>query len=253
MADSTQPGESFPEDTKQLRRKQRKREYDHQRYLQIRDLVRQQRKAYREANREKIRENSRQRYWSNPEKYRLLNQQSAKRNRAKNTAREKAWRKNNKDKVRGYYRKHVTKRRKTDIAFWLQMVVRTRIHGALFRASKAKQGRTLKLVGCTAAELKAWIEKQFLDGMTWKNHGRHGWHIDHVIPLAKFNLADPSQQTAAFHYTNLQPLWAIDNMKKSDKVPGQNLFGFAYAAKIADAASAKPKRRRKHGRQHSSH
>ena len=96
--------------------------------------------------------------------------------------------------------------------------------------------------------LRAWIESKFLPGMTWEN--RRQWHIDHIMPLAKFDLSDPAQQAAAFHYTNLQPLWAKDNLRKGDKVAGQQCFGFACAARIADAASAKPKRRRKHGGQH---
>ena len=75
-------------------------------------------------------------------------------------------------------------------------------------------------------------------------------HIDHVIPLSAFNLDDQEQQRAAFHYTNLRPMWAIENKRKSDKIPGQHLFGFAYAAKIADAASTKKTRRRPNGRKH---
>jgi hypothetical protein len=53
--------------------------------------------------------------------------------------------------------------------------------------------------------------------MTWENHGRYGWHIDHIRPCASFDLADPEQQRKCFHYTNLQPLWASENMRKGDK------------------------------------
>jgi len=70
-------------------------------------------------------------------------------------------------------------------------------------------------------------------------------HVDHILPLSAFDLNDEEQQRAAFHYTNLRPMWALENKRKSDKIPGQHLFGFAYAAKIVDAASAKPKRQRK--------
>ena len=55
--------------------------------------------------------------------------------------------------------------------------------------------------------------------MTWKNYGRNGWHIDHILPCSSFDLTDPEQRRKCFHYTNLQPLWEIDNIRKSDKVP----------------------------------
>ncbi len=54
--------------------------------------------------------------------------------------------------------------------------------------------------------------------MTWDNHGMKGWHVDHVIPLAAFDLRDEGQRRKAFHYTNLQPLWAHDNLMKNDKI-----------------------------------
>lgn len=247
MADSTQPGEQSPEEIFKAARKQQKREYDRKRYARNKKKISEQTKAYRAANAEKIRERERQRYWSDPEKYRLLNQKSAKKNRSKNTARERAWRKKNKDKVRGYYLRHVKKKLREDDLFRLQQNVRTRICGALANASVSKESRTLTLVGCTAAELRKYMQSKFLPGMTWDNRGRHGWHIDHIIPLAKLDLRDPDQQAAAFHYTNLQPLWAKDNLKKSDKVTGQISFGFAYAAKIAGTMSKVPKKRRKHG------
>lgn len=247
MADSTQPGDGLPEDATDSLRKQRKREYDRQRYLQNKDRVAAQQRAYLAANGDRIRERARRRYWSDPERYRRRNQQSAKKNRAKNSARERAWRKQNKEKVRAYNLKYVTKKRQSDVSFRLQMIVRARIHAVLTRTGGRKRDPTLRFVGCTGNQLKSWIENQFSDGMTWDNYGHSGWHIDHIIPLAKFDLTDPVQQVAAFHYTNLRPLWAFDNLRKSDKVSGQSLFGFAYAARIADAASAKPKKHRKRG------
>ena len=71
-------------------------------------------------------------------------------------------------------------------------------------------------MGCTTDELVAHLEKQFTPGMTWDNWAYRGWHIDHIRPCASFDLADPEQQRECFHYTNLQPLWAVDNMRKSD-------------------------------------
>jgi hypothetical protein len=85
--------------------------------------------------------------------------------------------------------------------------------------------------------------------MSWEKIG--DIHIDHVIPLAKFNLSDPEQQQSAFHYTNLRPMWGLENKQKSDKVPGQHLFGFAYAAMIASGDSLPRRKQAKDGaRQH---
>jgi hypothetical protein len=78
-------------------------------------------------------------------------------------------------------------------------------------------------VGCTLEELKAHLEEQFQEGMTWDNYGSYtfgddnsGWHIDHIIPCAAFNFQDTTEQNACFYYLNLQPLWGGDNIKKSD-------------------------------------
>lgn len=69
-------------------------------------------------------------------------------------------------------------------------------------------------LGCTPEQLKLHLEQQFQPGMTWENHGVHGWHVDHKKPLASFDLTDPAQFDQACHYTNLQPLWATDNIRK---------------------------------------
>jgi len=70
----------------------------------------------------------------------------------------------------------------------------------------------LDLLGCTPGELREHIERQFKPGMSWENRGQ--WHVDHRRPLAWFDMRDPEQRRQACHYTNLQPLWALDNLSK---------------------------------------
>lgn len=120
-----------------------------------------------------------------------------------------------KENRRQYFRKYYPERYKTDPEFKLRHRLAKRILTAIQR--EYKSGSTLELIGCSIDEAKKHIESQFKDGMTWDNHGLHGWHIDHIKPCASFDLTDPEQQKQCFHYTNLQPLWAEDNMKKGDK------------------------------------
>ena len=78
-----------------------------------------------------------------------------------------------------------------------------------------KSKKTQELIGCTIEQLWIHLESKFQKGMTKENYGL--WHVDHVRPCASFDLTDPKQQAICFHYTNLQPLWAIDNLKKGAK------------------------------------
>jgi hypothetical protein len=75
--------------------------------------------------------------------------------------------------------------------------------------------RTEDLLGCSFSFLKDHIEKQFREGMSWDRP--HSFHIDHIRPLASFDLTDPEQLKAACHWTNLQPLSPEENLRKSDK------------------------------------
>ena len=97
----------------------------------------------------------------------------------------------------------------------LASVIRARIYDVLKHGYKSD--RTEKLIGITIKELKTYLESQFKTGMTWENYGFYGWHIDHTIPLSSFDLKNPEEQKKAFHYTNLQPLWAKDNLRKHSK------------------------------------
>lgn len=96
----------------------------------------------------------------------------------------------------------------------LALLLRNRLNLALKRDTKA--GSAVKLLGCSVRGLQYWLEKHFEPGMSWSNQGigTGKWHIDHVRPLSSFNLLDPSQLSEACHFTNLQPLWSEDNLRK---------------------------------------
>lgn len=105
------------------------------------------------------------------------------------------------------------------------LLIRARIRQRLAKfmkrhAQRVKvKGSRLQYLGCNAADACAYIEQQFKKGMTWDNYGMKGWHIDHVIPCSAFDLSNEDQRRKAFHYTNLQPLWASENLRKNDTVP----------------------------------
>ena len=102
----------------------------------------------------------------------------------------------------------------TNLQKRLSQIIRTRIRAALLTGA-LKSADTLKLLGCNIKQLKTWISKRFLENMSWDNYGQ--WHIDHIKPCALFNLDDPEEQKRCFHFSNLQPLWAKDNLKKGCK------------------------------------
>ncbi len=110
--------------------------------------------------------------------------------------------------------KNARSRRKTDPNYQIRGNLTNRINKAL--KDNTKSASTIKLLGCTIEEFKVHLESQFTEGMSWDNHSLSGWHIDHIKPCAKFNLSKPSEQLECFNFKNLQPLWAIDNLKKSD-------------------------------------
>jgi hypothetical protein len=124
------------------------------------------------------------------------------------------WRNDNKDRVLQYQ----SDRLKSDINFRLCRLLRGRLNS--FIRFGDKSGSAVKDLGCSIEELKVYLESKFQEGMSWDNWSKIGWHIDHIIPLSSFNLQDPEEFKKACHYTNLQPLWAEDNLKKSNKYSG---------------------------------
>jgi hypothetical protein len=126
----------------------------------------------------------------------------------------KEYRQNNPEKVRIAKRNWARKARKENIQYKMKLTLRNRINKALSRISKTSS--TFELLGCDIVTFMKYIESKFSEGMNWSNHGIHGWHIDHIKPCVSFDLTKPEEQEKCFHYTNLQPLWAEDNLSKGD-------------------------------------
>ena len=135
----------------------------------------------------------------------------------------KNWGDNNKDKLAQYKKDYVkrnrdyintkmTQRKKDNPILKLKMLYRSKINKIL----GSNRESTFDLIGCSPSELKSYLEKQFKDGMCWENHGLFGWHIDHIIPLSSAKTDDELKKLC--HYSNLQPLWATENIIKRDKI-----------------------------------
>lgn len=172
--------------------------------------------AYYAANRDRLLLRSRARREANPEQIAQYNHEYYHRNIEAQRLRATEYRRANLGKVKDFNARYYVRRRNTDPSFKIVTNLRNRINGLLRKAQAQKSGRTITLIGCTAADLKTHLEAQFLPGMTWENHGK--WHIDHIKPCASFDLTDPEQQRTCFHYTNLQPLWAADNIRKGARI-----------------------------------
>jgi len=147
---------------------------------------------------------------------RLKYQKTGKGFLARKRATEKYFR-SDKGKFQRYknFKKWHKKAYKTNAQYRARVIIHKNLITALKRQKANKSDKTIKLLGLNFNEFKEYFEKLFRKGMNWENHGE--WHIDHIIPCAKFDLTNPENQKICFNYKNLQPLWAEENLKKSDK------------------------------------
>jgi len=211
--------------------KQRLREHYKQFYIDNRDKIKAKSKAYREANKDKILEKEAERRDKEREKlkvyfrerhhklkndidYIIKRKQSALKRKDKKAIEDKKWAKANRKKIREYRRE-----RMKNPNHRLRQVLSGRILQAVKMQASDKAYKSMELLGCTIKELRDHLESQFTEGMTWDNMGKGGWHIDHIIPCAFFDLTKPSHQKVCFNWQNLQPLWEKDNCAKGDKIP----------------------------------
>lgn len=171
-------------------------------------------KNFRENNREKLRKKQKEYYFRNKDKellrmklYRLLKPKTFKlvKNKEKLT-----WQKRNKELLNKIRREKY----KNDTLFRLSLNVRNRMNSFLKSNKFSKTKKTYEVIGCDVFFLKKYIENKFSEGMSWSN--RNEWHIDHIIPLSSAKSEDEIYKLC--HYTNLQPLWRYENLKKGGKI-----------------------------------
>jgi hypothetical protein len=150
----------------------------------------------------------------NPIKYRESQKKYRDNNKEKESLRQKVWKNNNKDIITQYSTEYEKIRKKKDPIYHLIRICRGRIRSYFKLKNITKKNRTFDIIGCSPEFLKEHIEKQFTEGMSWELTGEK-IHIDHKIPLS--SAKTDSEVHRLCHYTNLQPLWAEDNLKKSNK------------------------------------
>lgn len=183
---------------------------------------------------EKKKEWYRQHYINNKEKIDQHQREYYKNNKSKKNAATKEYYKNNREKCRIFIKAHKIKykdrlsklaylshkrRYENDPMYKLKWTLRRRVKDFFKSKNQRKSDLTFNLVGADIVTVKKHIERQFKKGMSWQNHG-HGvgkWHLDHIIPLA--SAKNEEDVVKLFHYTNLQPLWSEENIKKGSKIP----------------------------------
>ena len=219
--------------------KEEQKAYRKQYRLDNKEKIREYQKQYRLDNKEKRNEYHKQWYLDNKEyhkQWELDNKEKRKeykiQYRLDNKEYFKQWRLDNKEEIQEYKiqyhldnkekvskarSKYVFKRYHSDPLYKFKRNCRSRTHTAFKKKSWRKNGGTEKLLGCDYQTAMNHIESQFVDDkkwMTWENHGE--WHIDHDTPLASANTIE--EMTPLFHYTNLVPLLAEDNIRKGDRI-----------------------------------
>lgn len=189
-----------------------------------REISRKGTRTWRQKPGNQAKQSAKTRAWraANPEKAR---EQSARSNVKRQ--REEGFAETNRQRANDHYHRDICRSRKLareryqaspkDSIYRISLNLRSRLYRAIRNGQKV--GSAVHDLGCSIEYLHAYLAGQFGPGMSWENHG--SWHIDHIKPLASFDLTDPDQLRQACHYTNLQPLWAVDNHRKHAKLNWQ--------------------------------
>lgn len=176
------------------------------------ELIKTRKKVYHDKNREKLNKKAKEWREKNSSQYLLQKRNYYKENREIVLERRKLWSKNNREKINKYIK---TKKNEKPL-FRVELNIRSRVKQYLKQKNITQNNKTFDIIGIEVNELKKYLESQFINGMSWENYGIYGWHIDHKIPLC--SAKNETELLKLFHYTNLQPLWAEENLKKNGKL-----------------------------------
>jgi hypothetical protein len=174
--------------------------------------VTERKKTYYQDNKENVIKINKQYYQDNKEKLKKLKKIYSENNKENI----KQYRIINKEKLKNYNKEYYLKRTNTDLFFKFKCNVRSLIRNSFKRGINKynKTTKTENILGCTIDEFRNYIYLQFKTGMSFENHGE--WHLDHKVPIASAKTQE--EVIKLNHYTNFQPLWAEDNLRKGSKV-----------------------------------
>jgi len=187
-------------------------------------------KKYYKENKQKFLDAARNQYYNNKEESLKYKKEYAQKNKEKIKKYQHEYYKKNyvfaRKNMKEYYEKNKTKLNKkaylkkreackNNIQLRLREQLASRMGMAIKHHKGTKQTSSLELLGVTDINIvRQHLEKQFKDSMTWDNHGTKGWHIDHIKPCCDFDLTKKEEQLKCFHYTNLRPLWYLENINR---------------------------------------
>lgn len=204
-------------------------------HIEHKDIIASKQKCYYEENKEYILAREKQRRASKPKnppkliiyKYGCKDYLKTEQFKAVKYLRDKEYREKNQEKIKRNKRAYYNLKGREQSRLWqlnqkdnIEHVTKKKLRGRIYVALKrgVKSEGTMELLGCTIEAFKEYFQSLFTEGMSWDVYLKGGIHIDHKIPCKHFNLAFPAEQKKCFHYTNLQPLWGIDNLKKGAKL-----------------------------------
>jgi len=186
-------------------------------YKNNKEKIKEHSKLYRKNHKAKLKEYYKEYGKKNADKIKKTKREYRKNNKDKRNIHMREYYKNNNDKMREYHREYQRKRHK-DPTIRLNHNITRAINKSL---KGNKNGHHWEdLVGYTLEQLKKHLGKQFAEGMSWDNHSKDGWVIDHKIPISVFNFTKPEHEDfkRCWALANLQPMWAEKNFKKHAKI-----------------------------------